>query len=89
MEKGNNKKAERFIVICAYCKKSLQGQDLWESGFEKASEHHRATVSHGICPDCLLEHFPNEYLVIQEEKKIRIKKLFEKGYHALYGHLAK
>ncbi len=89
MEKGNQKNSEHIIVICAYCKKSLQGQELWENDFEKSSGISTARVSHGICPDCLLENFPNEYLVIQEEKKVRIKKLFERGYRTLYGHLAK
>lgn len=89
MEKDNRKRSEHIIVICAYCKRSLQGQELWENEFKKSPEKAKARVSHGICPDCLLENFPNEYLVIQEEKKVRIKKLFEKGYKTLYGHLAK
>ena len=89
MENDNQKKSEHIIVICAYCKKSLRGQELWEKDFEESPEISQTRVSHGICPDCLLENFPNEYLVIQKERKVRIKKLFEQGYKALYGHLAK
>lgn len=84
-----DKRSEHIIVICAYCKKSLLGQELWENESDKSPDMSKARISHGICPDCLLENFPNEYLIIQEEKKVRIKKLFEKGYKTLYGHLAK
>jgi len=84
-----DKRSEHIIVICSYCKKGLRGQELWDNKIEAPTEMSRTRVSHGICPDCLEENFPNEYLVIQEEKKVRIKNLFEKGYKTLYGHLAK
>ena len=89
MKKNNRKNSEYIVVICAYCKKSLQGQERWERELEQSPELSSAKISHGICPDRLLEHFPNEYLIIQEEGKVRIKKLFEKNYEDLYGHLAR
>ncbi|MDJ0623247.1 MAG: hypothetical protein QNJ17_09785 [Desulfocapsaceae bacterium] len=89
MKSSNGKKHERIVVICAYCQKSLQGQELWERDSQETAEMAKATISHGICPDCLLEHFPNEYLIIQEERRVRIKKLFEEGFKNFYGHLAK
>lgn len=89
MNSGNRKRQERIMVICAYCRKSLQGQEVWERDLQEAGEMAKATISHGICPDCLLEHFPNEYLIIQEERRVRIKKLFEEGFKNFYGHLVK
>lgn len=89
MKRGESGKHERIIIICAYCRKNIHGQELIEKEIHRSGGLAKASISHGICPDCLLEHFPNEYLIIQEERRVRIKKLFEEGFKSFYGHLAK
>lgn len=89
MNKMTQTNTIKVKVICSYCKKCLHREESWEKDMDCWYDNDSTTISHGICPDCLLEHFPEEYLVIQEERKIRIKKLFEKGFKELYGHLVK
>lgn len=87
MKSTKNISMNRVILVCAYCKKVLKGENLWEH--EAMRSDSSLNVSHGICPDCLLEHFPREYLAIQEERRVRIKNAFKKGFAELYGHIAK
>lgn len=89
MKSGKSGQHERIIIICAYCQKRIKGRDWNERKKCNAEETQKISVSHGICPECLLEHFPQEYLIIQEEHRVRIKKLFEEGFKNFYGHLAK
>ncbi len=63
--------------ICTYCKIWLNGPKI---GCYSNGKGNSAGISHGICPDCLLENFPQEYLTIQIENRIRIKHIFKKGY---------
>jgi hypothetical protein len=78
MEIRTQKKGDRVRSICSYCKRPLN--DIASEDAEYTIEGHDDSVSHGICPDCLLHHFPNEYLAIQEGKKIRIRKVFKKQF---------
>ncbi len=76
-------------MLCSYCGRVLKGQDVWEKKANTENNIHEWDCSHGICPDCLLMHYPLEYLTIQEEKRVRIKNIFKRGYQELYGHLVK
>ena len=68
----NLRKKDDVVVICAYCKKVLDGRE------DNFIEDPGTMVSHGICPNCLLLHFPKEYVAIQKEQRIRIKTVFKK-----------
>ncbi len=89
MEDEGKKDARELKVICAYCKKLLRSEEVWGADAAGRSCETTAGISHGICPDCLLHHFPTEYLAIQEERRIRIRNLFKKGFTDMYGHIAK
>src|SRR6056297_96405 len=78
MEDEGRKGARDMKVICAYCKTLLRSEELWGAETEARHDENRGGISHGICPDCLLYHFPSEYLAIQEERRIRIRNLFKK-----------
>jgi hypothetical protein len=41
-----------FVVICAWCRR-VRAEATWIS-FERFLASHRASTSHGICPDCAL-----------------------------------
>jgi hypothetical protein len=78
------KKGDRVRLICAYCNRPISGSVPCNTEEIPAAEVCTGDpVSHGICPDCLLYHFPNEYLAIQEKKKIRIRNVFKKQFCAL------
>ncbi len=72
--------SEDLIMVCSYCSKFLQGPET--SGSNKAEQEEVASsrTSHGICPDCLLENFPIEYIQIQKEMRVRIKNIYKQGY---------
>jgi hypothetical protein len=53
-------KLERLLPVCAWCKRIRDEQGGWQSLDGYLSEHSEMTFSHGICPDCLKNHFPEE-----------------------------
>lgn len=48
-----------FLPICSYCKKIRDDEGYWQQMEKYIREHSDAEFSHGICPDCLKEHFPD------------------------------
>ncbi len=58
-----------FALVCAYCNKILKNKDFWETRDAGELQNNLNDISHGICPDCLKEYFPHEYLAIQKERK--------------------
>ena len=65
---------------CSYCRTGLNGT---EAEVCVQEQYDSSYVSHGICPDCLLENFPQEYIMIQKERRLRIKNIYKKGYPAM------
>jgi hypothetical protein len=52
---------EGFIPICANCKKIRNTEDQWEQMEKYISQHSMARFSHGICPDCARQLYPDLY----------------------------
>ena len=50
---------EGFIPICANCKKIRNTEDQWEQMEKYISQHSFARFSHGICPDCAKQLYPD------------------------------
>ncbi|MHB8764441.1 MAG: hypothetical protein ACYDA8_08935 [Deferrisomatales bacterium] len=44
--------------MCAGCKKIRDDQGRWRDVAVYLLEHTGTTVSHGLCPDCLRERYP-------------------------------
>jgi phosphoserine phosphatase RsbU/P len=64
------KTLQGLIPICASCKKVRDDEGLW-SQIESYIEHRSdALFSHGICPDCLEEIYPQQYQKMKNEGKI-------------------
>lgn len=49
-----------ILPICSYCKKIRDDEGYWERVESYIHKHTEAEFSHGICPNCLEEHFPQE-----------------------------
>jgi hypothetical protein len=47
-----------ILPICGYCKKIRDDQGYWSQVEVYIRDRSDADFSHGICPDCLKEHFP-------------------------------
>lgn len=48
-----------LLPICAHCKKIRDDKGYWNQLEAYLSAHSGITLSHGICPDCLKEHYPD------------------------------
>jgi PAS domain-containing protein len=46
-----------LLPICSHCKKIRNDREYWENIEEYISSHTGILFSHGICPDCLREHY--------------------------------
>jgi hypothetical protein len=47
-----------ILPICAHCKRIRADQGYWQQVEHYISEKSEATFSHGLCPDCLAQHYP-------------------------------
>ncbi|MBU0711713.1 GAF domain-containing protein [bacterium] len=52
------KKLSGLIPICAHCKKIRDDSGYWNQVEKYISEHSDAVFSHGICPDCMKQYYP-------------------------------
>lgn len=49
-----------LLPICAWCRRVRDDTGYWTQMETYVREHSHAEFSHGLCPDCLKEHFPEE-----------------------------
>lgn len=54
-------KLQGILPICVSCKKIHNAEDDWLGIDEYIMKNSNAQISHGICPDCLLELYPSFY----------------------------
>jgi CRP-like cAMP-binding protein len=57
-----------LLPICAHCKK-IREDDSWVSIEKYISDHSEAEFSHGLCPDCVEELYPQYAKRLTEEKE--------------------
>lgn len=76
MKKSEVKEDTELVIVCSYCGLLLKGSET------RGDSETNTTVnkSHGICPSCLLENYPDQYLFIQQKWRIRIKNAYKNGY---------
>jgi PAS domain S-box-containing protein len=55
----NIKTLKGLIPICANCKKIRDDEGYWQDVAVYVRDHSEAEFSHGICPDCLKELYPD------------------------------
>jgi PleD family two-component response regulator len=55
---SNVKTLSGLLPICSYCKKIRNATGGWEWVEVFIQNRTNANFSHGVCPDCLKEHFP-------------------------------
>ena len=55
----NVKTLSGFLPICMHCKKVRDDAGYWERIEQYISTHTDATFSHGVCPDCMRQHYPD------------------------------
>jgi len=50
---------EGFLPICSHCKKIREEDGHWCEVDAYVEERCQAQFTHGVCPDCLKEHYPD------------------------------
>lgn len=50
-----------ILPICSYCKKIKNDEGYWQAVDVYIQQHSEAEFSHGLCLDCMAEHFPDAY----------------------------
>ncbi len=50
--------SSEMLPICAFCRKVRDADGEWHSLEEYITQRTQADFTHGICPDCRIEHYP-------------------------------
>ncbi|MFO7750996.1 MAG: hypothetical protein R6V54_12980 [Desulfobacteraceae bacterium] len=53
------KTLQGIIPICMHCHKIRNDQQIWDKLEAYLSEHTEAQLSHGICPECMEQYYPD------------------------------
>lgn len=56
---ANVRRLSGLLPICAYCKRIRDDNDYWQQVETFVGEHTDAQFSHGICPQCMVQHHPS------------------------------
>jgi len=54
------KTLQGLLPICSYCKKIREEDGKWKRIEQYIAENSAATFTHGMCPDCITEHWPDQ-----------------------------
>jgi response regulator RpfG family c-di-GMP phosphodiesterase len=57
---GEIKMLRGLLPICSYCKKIRDEKGRWHPVEGYIRDHSNADFTHGICPECLEDHYPNQ-----------------------------
>ncbi|MBT4822807.1 MAG: hypothetical protein HN742_42370 [Lentisphaerae bacterium] len=58
-----------IIPICSHCRQIRDDEGIWKKVEEYIDAHSDAKLSHGICPECMEEHYPEFAATYREEEK--------------------
>jgi PAS domain S-box-containing protein len=50
-----------IVPICAHCRKIRDDEGYWSQLETFLTKHSETLFSHSICPDCMKEHYPDEF----------------------------
>lgn len=57
-----------ILPLCSFCKKVRDDDGYWQRVDVYITNNSEAMVSHGVCPECAKEHYPDhEYVVTQKQ----------------------
>jgi hypothetical protein len=49
-----------ILLFCSFCKKIRDDKGCWEKVDVYIHKYYQADISHGICPECMKKHYPEE-----------------------------
>ena len=56
----NVKRLSGLIPICAGCKRIRNDRGYWEQVEQYVHDHSEAEFSHGLCPECMAQYYPDD-----------------------------
>lgn len=59
----------KLIPICSHCKKARDDEGYWQELDHYLHDLDEIKLSHGICPECLKKHHPDQYRIIFPKDK--------------------
>jgi len=60
-----------LLPICSICKKVRNDENYWQQIESYIHEQTGTDFSHGLCPDCVKAHYPEQYKSIREKERRR------------------
>lgn len=63
------KMLQGILPFCSFCKKIRDNRGYWEKVDIYIHKHSGADISHGICPECLEQHYPEEFAAIYQKDR--------------------
>jgi len=57
-----------ILPVCSYCKRLRDDRGYWEQVDVYLDKHSDVDISHGVCPDCMEEHHPDEMRDIRRDQ---------------------
>jgi hypothetical protein len=57
-----------FVPICMYCKSVRDTEETWHSVEHYLAQRADLQFSHGICPTCFQQHFPEDVAPADEPR---------------------
>lgn len=60
-----------ILPLCSFCKKIRDDAGYWEQVDVYIHHHTEAEISHGVCPDCMKKHYPNEFESLQRHRLLK------------------
>lgn len=63
------KQLQGVIPVCMHCNKIRNDKESWDAMEKYIMDHSDATFSHGVCPTCVDEHYPEHKDAILNEQK--------------------
>ncbi len=66
----NMKQLRELLPICSHCKNIRNDEGYWNEVTAYLRTHAGVEFSHGICPKCLEEHYPDVYIRMLAKGKI-------------------
>jgi AmiR/NasT family two-component response regulator len=48
-----------LLAVCSFCRRIRETDDTWRPMEEYVTRHTEVQLSHGLCPDCLAQHYPD------------------------------
>lgn len=62
---------QEILPICSHCKRIRRDDQYWEQVESYFKKHLNLRFTHGICPECMKKHYPDQAEAVYPEKSRR------------------